>query len=72
MAYKVEPYEILLEKRTIKRGKHSQRTPLSPQMKALLHQQNTAREMAHASNLRTMNNACDTLENWARRSRYGG
>src|SRR2546429_5152166 len=68
-SYKVEPYETVLEVRTTKRGRYK-KTPLSPQMQALLTQQNMARTAAHASNLRAMNKACENLETWARQARY--
>jgi hypothetical protein len=63
MPYKPESYETLLEIKTLKR----KRAPLTPLQKA----QNQAREMAHASNLRTINKAVEHLENWARQARYG-
>jgi hypothetical protein len=68
--YKPEPYEQVLEVRVEKRRK-SKRTPLSPQTKAFLTQQNMARTQAHESNLRLMNKMCDSLENWATQARYG-
>lgn len=72
MTYKPEPYETVLEVRLQETRKRYKQRPLSPQMKAILTQQNMARTQAHELNLRLMNKMCDSLENWATHARYGG